>query len=319
MGEPRRKAAFVEAGGGAHVAWLGSQVRYLAVAEQTARRYAVSIAQVTSDTLPLVRHRDQEGLYVLSGELDVGIGGRTLTVPAGGFLNVPPGAPRRLASTDGGPTDVLAIAAPAGFDEFQFRSGLPLSGPAEPVPAATEEDRSAAAALGAVYGVELDPPAAACDAQPSLRVMMPGEGSRLAVVGDVYRFLAVSEDTVGGYALWHATVPPGGGPPLHSHANEDEAFYVLGGTVTFHSDGATRRIGPGGFVHAPSGTRHRFANETDAPATMLIFIAPGGLEKMLEAVGRVWHDDASPSGPPDRREIERLAELAPKYGIELYL
>jgi len=35
-----------------------------------------------------------------------------------------------------------------------------------------------------------------------------GEGRTIAVVGDVYRFLATGEDTNGKYALWEAIVPP---------------------------------------------------------------------------------------------------------------
>jgi hypothetical protein len=38
------------------------------------------------------------------------------------------------------------------------------------------------------------------------------EGRTVAVVGDVYRFLATGDDTIGKYALWEATVPSGGGP-----------------------------------------------------------------------------------------------------------
>lgn len=317
MGEPRRKAAFVEPGGGAHVAWLGSRVRYLAVAEQTARRYTVSISRVASVPLPLVRRRDHEGWYVLSGEVAVSVGNRTISVPAGGFLNVAPGAVRGVTGSGPGPAEVLTVTAPAGFDEFQFRSGLPLSGPAEPVPPATEPGREEAAALAPKYGVALNPPVAS-ETEPRFRLVSPGGGRALAVVGDVYRFLAVSEDTDGRYALWHATVSPGGGPPLHSHANEEEAFYVLSGTVTFQADGVSRRLGPGGFAHLPSGTRHLFVNEGDEPATMLILVAPAGLEAMFGSVGRVWRDPATLPGPPDRAEVERLIEVAPQYGIELY-
>ena len=46
---------------------------------------------------------------------------------------------------------------------------------------------------------------------PTLR--KPTEGRTIAVVGDVYRFLATGDDTNGKYALWEAIVPPGGGPP----------------------------------------------------------------------------------------------------------
>ena len=46
---------------------------------------------------------------------------------------------------------------------------------------------------------------------PTIR--KPAEGRTVAVVGDVYRFLATGEDTNGKYANWEAIVPPGGGPP----------------------------------------------------------------------------------------------------------
>jgi len=54
----------------------------------------------------------------------------------------------------------------------------------------------------------------------------------VAVVGDVYRFLATGEDTNGKYALLEAIVPPGGGPPPHVHSREEEGFYILEGEIT---------------------------------------------------------------------------------------
>lgn len=321
MAEPQRKAAFIEPGDGAHLAWLGSRVRYLVVGEQTAGRYTVSAETVPPDgeTVAQIRRREHAGYFVLSGELTAAVGNRTLALPAGGFLNVAPGTAHRFSNAAAEPAELLAVAGPAGFDEFRFRAGWPLSGAEEPVPAVTAEDRGTLATLAPSYGVDLDPPAAAFGAEPRLRVTLPGEGKRIAAAGDLYRFLAVSEDTDGRYALWHATLPPGGGPPLHSHANEDEGFFVLAGTVTFRADGGERRLGPGGFVQLPSGTRHRFANETAQPAAVLILVAPGGLERMFDETGRVWHGGDSLPGPPDSAELERLAAAAPGYGIELYL
>ena len=67
--------------------------------------------------------------------------------------------------------------------------------------------------------------------QPTLR--NPAEGRTIAVVGDVYRFMATGEDTNGKYAMWEAIVPPGGGPPPHVHSREEEGFYILEGEITF--------------------------------------------------------------------------------------
>lgn len=64
-------------------------------------------------------------------------------------------------------------------------------------------------------------------------IKKPGEGRTIAVVGDLYRFLATAEDTDGKYASFEAIVPPGGGPSPHVHSREAEGFYVLEGEITF--------------------------------------------------------------------------------------
>lgn len=55
----------------------------------------------------------------------------------------------------------------------------------------------------------------------------PLQGRTVAVVGDIYRFLVTGAETDGRYALWEAIVPPGGGPPPHTHSREQEAFTSL--------------------------------------------------------------------------------------------
>src|SRR6187397_2973199 len=66
---------------------------------------------------------------------------------------------------------------------------------------------------------------------PTLR--KPTEGRTIAVVGDLYRFLATGDETDGKYAMFEAIVPPGGGPPPHVHSREEESFYILEGEITF--------------------------------------------------------------------------------------
>src|SRR5450631_1332315 len=120
--------------------------------------------------------------------------------------------------------------------------------------------------------------------QPTVR--KPTEGRTIAVVGDVYRFLATGADTNGKYALWEAIVPPGGGPPPHVHSREEEGFYVLEGEITVLV-GDERIVATGGmFANMPVGTLHSFKNETDRLARMLISVAPAGLEQMFLEVGQ---------------------------------
>ena len=90
--------------------------------------------------------------------------------------------------------------------------------------------------------------------QPTLR--NPTQGRTVAVVGDVYRFLATGEDTDGRYALFEAVVGPGGGPPPHVHSREEEGFYVLDGEITFTVNGERVVARPGTFANMPVGTPH---------------------------------------------------------------
>lgn len=147
----------------------------------------------------------------------------------------------------------------------------------------------------------------------------PTEGRTIAVVGDVYRFLATGEDTNGKYALWEALVPPGGGPPPHVHSREEEGFYVLESEITFTVGDEKAMATAGTFINMPVGTPHSFRNESDRPARMLISVAPAGLEKMFFEVGVPLAEGATTAPPPTQDEIERLLAVAPKYGVEIRL
>src|SRR5580765_2254548 len=138
--------------------------------------------------------------------------------------------------------------------------------------------------------------------QPTLR--KPSEGRTFAVVGDVYRFLATSEDTDGKYTLWEAIVPPGGGPPPHVHSREEEGFYILEGEITLQAGDQKIVATAGMFVNMPIGMPHSFKNESTMPAKMLIMIAPAGLENMFFEVGVPLAEGSTSALPPTQQEIE---------------
>src|SRR5262249_48762150 len=146
-----------------------------------------------------------------------------------------------------------------------------------------------------------------------------GEGRTIAVVGDVYRFLATGEDTNGEYALWEAIVPPGGGPPPHVHSREEEGFYILEGEITFTINGERVVATAGKVANLPVGTTHSFKNESGTAARMLISVAPAGLEKMFFEFGVPLAEGATTALPPTQEEIEKLLAVAPRYGIEIRL
>ena len=151
--------------------------------------------------------------------------------------------------------------------------------------------------------------------QPTIR--KPDEGRTIAVVGDVYRFMATGEDTNGKYAMWEALVPPGGGPPPHVHSREEESFYILEGEITFQIGDEQVVATAGMFANMPVGTPHSFKNESTQPAKMIISVAPAGLENMFFEIGVPLLEGSTSALPPTKEEIGKLLTIAPRYGIEI--
>ena len=149
---------------------------------------------------------------------------------------------------------------------------------------------------------------------PTLR--QPNEGQTVAIVGDVYRFMATGDDTDGKYAMFEAVVRPGGGPPPHIHSREEESFYVLEGEITFQVGDERIVAKAGTFANMPVGSLHSFRNDTDKAARMIVSVAPAGLEKMFLEVGQpVALGQQAP--PPSNADIDKLLAVAPSYGIEI--
>ena len=152
-----------------------------------------------------------------------------------------------------------------------------------------------------------------------LRTVEPTAGDCVAVVGDVYRFLATAETSAGAFAIWEARVFPGGGPPPHVHSREEEGFFLLAGELQFTFDGQPAVVTAGSFANMPVGVEHAFRNNTDTTAMMLIVVAPGGMEQMFARTGTVLPAVREEPLPPSEEEKQRLVRIAPEYGIEIRL
>jgi quercetin dioxygenase-like cupin family protein len=135
----------------------------------------------------------------------------------------------------------------------------------------------------------------------------PDDAPVLCVLGDTVRVFATGADTGGQYALVEVSTAPGGGPPLHLHTREDEAFYVLEGEVTITVGGVAHVLRPGCFAFGPRGVPHRFQNTGARPSRMLVFITPAGFEAFFEAASAAFG-----ANPPD---MDRLVQLGLDVGM----
>ena len=148
-------------------------------------------------------------------------------------------------------------------------------------------------------------------------IRKPCQGRTIAVVGDVYRFLATGEETGQRYATWEAIVPPSGGPPPHIHNREEESFYILEGEITL-TVGEEKIVATAGmFANMPVGSLHSFKNNTNKTARMIISVAPARLEKMFYEFGVPLEEGSTEALPPTKEEIDKLLKVAPNYGIEI--
>jgi len=112
-------------------------------------------------------------------------------------------------------------------------------------------------------------------------IVRPGEGKRVANV----EFLARSDDT-SRFNLAVITLEPfAEGPGMHTHPDEDDAFYMLEGELVFTVDGDDLVAGPGTFILVPPGVPHSFDNRTDRLARLVNVHAPAGFDRRLEADG----------------------------------
>lgn len=101
-------------------------------------------------------------------------------------------------------------------------------------------------------------------------------------VGGPLTFKARGEQTSGTFTALENVIPPGQGPPLHTHANEDEAWYVLDGELRFKLGSALCAAPAGSFVFVPRGTPHCFQNISETPARILVMFTPAGMERFFD-------------------------------------
>ena len=136
-----------------------------------------------------------------------------------------------------------------------------------------------------------------------------GDGRRREARGSEMWLKAVAEDTAGRFSLMERTLPPEGRmPPAHRHVGNDEAYFVLDGTVEFHVDGEVFDGTCGTFVLVAAGEAHTFGNTSDEPARLLVLHAPG-LDAYFEELERLW----SGQEPPGR---ESELDLMRRHGME---
>jgi quercetin dioxygenase-like cupin family protein len=145
--------------------WMGGLATVKATAEQTGGHY--TLVEVLIPEFPMeesllhVHHFEDEGFYILEGEMTFYVGEKTIKARPGSYLFGPKDIPHAF-SVDSGPARLLFILSPAGMEGLIREMGEPareLSIPPPPEEPPDEAEMGRLMAIAAKYGGEmLGPP-----------------------------------------------------------------------------------------------------------------------------------------------------------------
>lgn len=123
-------------------------------------------------------------------------------------------------------------------------------------------------------------------------VLAPGEGRDYPMGRISACFKADGRETASQYSISEWWLEPHTqGPGAHSHP-EDDAFFVIEGTMSFLVGDRWIDAPKGSFVLAPGGTTHDFENRSDARAGVLN-LCPTVFEPHMESIA-AWFREHPP-------------------------
>ena len=146
-------------------------------------------------------------------------------------------------------------------------------------------------------------------------VLFPGEGRAMWGADGALTHIKASGNLTGErLAIIEDRAPQGDGTPLHSHATDDESFYVLEGELAIVLGDDPPIPAPAGtFIHIPGGVPHAF-RVTSVMARYLIITTPHH-GRFYEAMSEPATSMTMPEpGPMDMEKIEAACR---EYGVEL--
>jgi mannose-6-phosphate isomerase-like protein (cupin superfamily) len=111
---------------------------------------------------------------------------------------------------------------------------------------------------------------------------------RFEVCGDITTFLITQQASNGMCFMCEILSPyrEGVAMPPHVHPDEDQAYHVLEGELSYIVGEQTGTIGPGKTLLIPRGTSHRVWTHGPTHARTLMLSMPGNLERVYRELGR---------------------------------
>lgn len=142
------------------------------------------------------------------------------------------------------------------------------------------------------------------------------EGDARWWLGSLAVIKATAADTDGQITIVEITEPAGAEAPLHVHHREDEAFWILEGSVTFEVGSDIIHARAGDYVFGPREIPHRYTVGA-AGCRMLFILTPGGFEHVVMALSEPAARRTLPPPSDEEPDFERICAIGASYGIDM--
>ena len=155
-----RPATLNTPGQGRTIAVVGDVYRFLTTGNDTNGKYAMweAIVPPGGGPPPHVHSREEEGFYILEGEITFTVNGEKIVALAGMFANVPVGTPHSFKNESDRPAKMLISVAPAGLEEMFMEVGVRLTEGATTALPPRKEEIEKLLAVAPRYGIEIRVP-----------------------------------------------------------------------------------------------------------------------------------------------------------------
>jgi quercetin dioxygenase-like cupin family protein len=138
-----------------------------------------------------------------------------------------------------------------------------------------------------------------------------------AFMGEVVAVRVPAERSGGAVSLLEHLAPQGMATPLHVQPHEDEAFYVLDGSISVFIDGELSEAAAGDVVWLPRGVPHAFRVDSET-ARILALSVPGTHERFFRLAGEpVDAFELAAAVSPEPPDFGRMAAAAADAGFEI--
>ena len=102
-----------------------------------------------------VHSREEEGFYIVEGEITLQVDDKQMIATAGMFANMPIGVPHSFKNESNKPAKMLIIVAPAGLEQMFFEVGVPVAEGSTAALPPTHEEIEKLLKIAPKYGIEI--------------------------------------------------------------------------------------------------------------------------------------------------------------------